>query len=172
VQEGETWLVSFGSESVRMKDADGLRYLAYLVARPDVAVPVVELFGERAKAGGETGASGGGDAGEVLDREAIAAYRERARELRESLEEAEGRHDHGAAERARKELEFLEQELSRAVGLGGRSRRAASDHERIRVNVTTRIRKSLERLGEQNPRLARHLKASIRTGSICTYEPP
>jgi hypothetical protein len=170
VREGEIWLVSFGSESARIKDADGLRYLAYLVARPDVAVPVNELFAERARAGGDAAPSG--DAGEVLDREAVASYRERARELRESLDDAEARHDQGAAERSRNELAFLEQELSRAVGLGGRPRRAASDHERIRVNVTTRIRKSIDKLDAHVPRLARHLSASIKTGSLCTYQPP
>jgi tetratricopeptide (TPR) repeat protein len=171
VQQGDVWLVTFCDESTHVKDADGLRYLAYLVARPDVGVAVVELFGERAGVRGET-ATPSGDAGEVLDREAIAAYRERARDLRESLEDAEARNDMGAAERAKTELSFLEQELSRAVGLGGRSRRAASDHERIRVNVTTRIRKIIDKLGEQAPLLARHLKASIRTGSTCSYQPP
>ena len=40
-REGETWLVGFGDESTRLKDADGLRYLAYLVARP--MVPAVLL---------------------------------------------------------------------------------------------------------------------------------
>src|SRR5262249_28377406 len=114
VREGDVWLVSFGSESTRVRDADGLRYLAYLVARPDVAVSVLELFAERARAGGETGPSG--DAGEVLDRDAIAAYRERARDLRDSLEDAEGRQDRGAAERLFEELAFLEEELSRALG--------------------------------------------------------
>jgi hypothetical protein len=170
-RQGEIWLVTFGDESTSMKDADGLRYLAYLVTRPDVAVPVVELFAERAGARGETSPLAG-DAGEALDRQAITAYRERARDLRESLEDAEARCDLGAAEKAKKELHFVQQELSRAVGLGGRPRRAASDSERIRVNVTTRIRKIIDRLGEEAPRLARHLKASIRTGSTCSYEPP
>jgi tetratricopeptide (TPR) repeat protein len=171
LQQGDVWLVAVCDESTHMKDADGLRYLAYLVARPDVGVAVVELFGERAGAQGEA-STPSGDAGEVLDREAIAAYRERARDLREALEDAEARNDRGAAERAKEELAFLEQELSRAVGLGGRARRAASDHERIRVNVTTRIRKIIDKLSEQAPLLGRHLKASIRTGSTCSYQPP
>ena len=171
VREGEIWLVTFGAETARMKDADGLRYLAHLVARPDVVVPVVELFAERATARGET-APPSGDAGEVLDPEAIVAYRARARDLRERLDDAEARNNRGAAEVARKELAFLEAELSRAVGLGGRSRRAASDAERIRVNVTTRIRKIIGKLSEHAPRLGRHLEVSVRTGSTCTYQPP
>jgi hypothetical protein len=170
VREGETWLVTFGDESTRLKDADGLRYLAYLVSRPRVPVPVVELFAERAGATGEAPPVSG-DAGDVLDREAIASYRQRARDLKEDLEEAEARNDRGAVERARSELEFLEQELSRGVGLGGRSRKASSDHERIRVNVTTRIRKTIERLRTDAPRLVSHLDAAIKTGTTCSYEP-
>lgn len=170
LREGETWLVAFGNESTRMKDADGLRYLAYLVSRPRVPVPVVELFAERANATADAPPASG-DAGEVLDREAIASYRARARDLKEDLEEAEARNDRGAAERARTELAFLEQELSRGVGLGGRSRKASSDHERVRVNVTTRIRKTIEKLHTDAPRLARHLEAAIKTGTTCAYEP-
>lgn len=62
VREGEVWLASFGSETTRLKDADGLRYLAYLVSRPRVPVPVVELFAERANATGDA-APVSGDAG-------------------------------------------------------------------------------------------------------------
>jgi hypothetical protein len=169
-REGETWLVAFGGETTRMKDADGLRYLAYLVSRPRVPVPVVELFAERANASGDAPPPSG-DAGDVLDRDAIAAYRARVRDLKEDLEQAESRNDRGAAERARSELAFLEAELSRGGGLGGRSRKASSDRERIRVNVTTRIRKTIDRLRADAPGLAGHLEASIKPGPLCASEP-
>jgi tetratricopeptide (TPR) repeat protein len=170
IREGETWLSTFGDESTRLKDADGLRYLAYLLARPNVPVPVVELFGERAGARGEP-APATGDAGDALDRDAIASYRERARDLRELLAEAEARNDRGAVERARTELAFLEEELSRSVGLGGRPRRAGSDQEKIRINVTTRIRKTIDKLRADAPQLAKHLDRSVKTGNLCSYEP-
>jgi len=169
-REGETWLVAFGGESTRMKDADGLRYLAFLVARPNVPVPIVELFAERAGAHGEM-TPPSGDAGEVLDREAVASYRARAKDLREALAEAEAHADRGGVERATKELAFLERELSRGLGLGGRERRAGSDQEKIRINVTTRIRKTIDRLRTDVPALARHLDRSVKTGSVCSYEP-
>jgi tetratricopeptide (TPR) repeat protein len=169
VREGETWLVSFGTERTRMKDADGLRYLAYLVARPNVPVPAAELFAERASARGEV-APPSGDGGEVLDRTAIARYRERARDLREALSEAEARNDHGAMTAARAELAFLEEELSRGVGLGGRARRASSDQEKIRINVTLRIRKAIDKLRADAPGLAKHLDRAVKTGNLCSYE--
>jgi hypothetical protein len=67
-----------------------------------------------------------GDAGVLLDATAKAAYRARLAELRAELEEAEGFNDPARAAKARQETEFLVAELARAVGLGGRDRRAAS----------------------------------------------
>ena len=71
-----------------------------------------------------------GDAGVLLDATAKAAYQARLGELRAEVEEAEGFNDPVRAARAREEMEFLVGELARAVGLGGRDRRAASHAER------------------------------------------
>jgi hypothetical protein len=76
-----------------------------------------------------------------------------------------------AAERARVELESLTRELSRAVGLGGRTRRAGSAAERARVTAQRRVREAIRRIGELDPDLARHLERTIRTGTFCAYEP-
>jgi hypothetical protein len=57
------------------------------------------------------------------------------------------------------------------VGLGGRDRRAASSAERARVNVTRAIRAALGRIAEHSPALGRHLEATVRTGTFCSYVP-
>jgi hypothetical protein len=174
-REGDTWVVALGDESTRVNDADGLHYLSLLVSRPDVPVSALELLASRSGRAADDVTEAGaraGDAGEMLDERAIASYRARARDLREELEDAQGRNDRGAVEAARAELSFLERELSRAVGLGGRNRRAASDAERARVNVTMRIRKIIARLRESTPALADHLARSVRTGATCVYSPP
>jgi non-specific serine/threonine protein kinase len=75
-------------------------------------------------------------------------------------------------ERLRTEIDFLSEQLASAVGLGGRDRRAAGAAERARVNVTRAISDSVKRIREYGPRLARHLDASIRTGTFCSYAPP
>ncbi len=69
------------------------------------------------------------------------------------------------------EIEALGRELSRALGLGGRDRRAASASERARINVTRAIKIALERIAEHNPALAALLTKSIRTGAFCSYTP-
>ena len=61
-----------------------------------------------------------GDAGELLDAEARAAYKARLDELEEELNEAERFNDPVRAAQAREEREFLVRELARAVGAAGR----------------------------------------------------
>jgi hypothetical protein len=162
--------VRFGDEQARVRDAVGFHYLATLVDRPNVPVPVVELFAARAPRNGEReGAPRSGDAGERLDAAAIAAYRARARDLRQAVEEAEERNDPGVVHAARTELDLIEEELRAALGLGGRLRKVGSEVERVRVSVTTRIRKAIERLGERAPRAAHHLATTVRTGVTCVY---
>jgi hypothetical protein len=40
------------------------------------------------------------------------------------------------------------------------------------VSVTKAIRSALGRIAEHDPALAEHLDRSIRTGTLCAYEPP
>jgi tetratricopeptide (TPR) repeat protein len=181
--EGEIWTVT-GAETVRLKDRKGLQYLATLLERPDVEVHAIDLVNgpvdaaARGRSAGGAGApegelalSDGGDAGALLDPEAKAAYRERVAELREDLEEAERFHDVERASRLREELDFVGAELARAVGLGGRDRRAGNAAERARVNVTRAIRGAVKAIAEHDARLGHHLERSVRTGVFCAYQP-
>jgi tetratricopeptide (TPR) repeat protein len=177
-KEGEYWTLLFEGGAFRLKDAKGMRYLVRLLAEPGREFHVLDLV--REESGGsrrwvdrETGsaADGLGHAGEVLDSKAKAAYRRRLEEIEEELSEAEELGDESRAERARTEREFLATELAAAVGLGGRDRVAASASERARVSVTRAIRSALGRIQEHSPALGRHLSATVRTGTFCSYEP-
>ena len=110
-------------------------------------------------------------AGPMLDDAAKSAYRARVDELRSEVAQAEEWNDAERAERARTELEALTSELAASVGLGGRDRQAASATERARVSVTRAIRGAIDRLASESPALGRHLEATIRTGTYCSYTP-
>jgi hypothetical protein len=168
----------------RLKDAKGLRYLARLLGEPWREFHAVDLAaagspaaqpgpsGERAWPASELRVRPDlGDAGELLDARAKAAYQARLGELAGELEEAERFHDAGRAAKASAERDFLVGELARAVGLGARNRRAASHAERARLNVTRAIRAAMANLARANPALGRHLAATIRTGRYCSYTP-
>jgi hypothetical protein len=183
-REGEYWTVRYEGSVARLRDAKGLRYLARLLADPGREFHAVDLAaagrqtGRPAPPAGRAGAAGElpvradlGDAGELLDARAKAAYKARLDELAAELEEAERLGDPGRAATAGAERDFLVDELARAVGLGGRDRRAASHAERARLNVTRAIRAAMANLARANPALGRHLSATIRTGRYCSYTP-
>jgi hypothetical protein len=112
-----------------------------------------------------------GDAGEVLDARAKDAYRRRLIEIDDDIEQARADGDNERAAQADAERDFLLRELSRAVGLGGRDRRAASSSERARVAVTRAVRQAMSRIAEHDPQLGEHLDRTVRTGAYCAYFP-
>jgi hypothetical protein len=184
-REGEYWTVCYEGVVVRLRDAKGLRHLARLLTDPRREFHVVDLEAANRQAlspaaVGLRGRAGAGelvvrpdlgDAGALLDATAKAAYQARLTELGAELEAAEGGNDPARAARARAERDFLVAELARAVGLGGRDRRAASHAERARLNATRAIRAAMANLARANPSLGRHLAVTIRTGRYCSYTP-
>jgi hypothetical protein len=121
------------------------------------------------KAGIQIG--GLGDAGEMLDEQAKAAYRHRLAERREELEKAKELGNVERAEQAESEIDALIRELSRAVGLGGRRRRAASASERAQQTVTKTIKAVLERIARSDGALREILARCIKTGNFRSYQP-
>ena len=160
-RDGEIWTLSYAGRTVRLRDSKGLRDLAVLVTRPGERTHVSELAG----AGGLPGS----DAGPMIDRRALAAYRERLRWIAAELDSL----DAGApeAETLNKERDALLAELSATTGLGGRPRTAGSPAERMRKAVTYRIRHAISRVAGAHPELGRHLQVSVRTGTWCSYVP-
>ena len=186
--EGEYWTIGFIENPFRLRDSKGLTYLGHLLRHPGTDFPVLDLVGgaTSSDSDGETVAiqrhtdqfdtialriGSSGDAGEMLDDRARAEYRRRLSELHEELDEAKQLHHDARRERAEQEIEALTAELSRAVGLGGRIRRAGSAAERARQSVTKTIKTVIDRAAEQDPEFASVLAKSIRTGMTCRYDP-
>jgi pimeloyl-ACP methyl ester carboxylesterase len=189
-REGEYWTIVYRVHTFRLRDSRGLRYIAQLLRYPGREFRANELE-VRSEAGDtqmvrsrgiaevteEELADAGlhsdsaGDAGEMLDSHAKQAYRRRLPELRENLEAAKSSGDTERASAIEEEISFLTRELSRAVGLGGRDRRAASMTQRSRVNVTRAIRRTVEKIRPHSPALAGLLARGIKTGLLCVYRP-
>jgi hypothetical protein len=180
-REGDYWTISFAGATSRYRDNKGLHYIATLLANPDREIHVLDLVasGETARTVAGPAALGGhglrtgrlSDAGEAIDAQARAAYRSRLTRLRAELDQAEAFNDPERAAGLRAEIEALAQELSSALGCGGRARRAASPAERARVSVTKRIRSAIDRIAENSPPLADHLNQTMKTGTLCGYRP-
>jgi len=132
--EGDTWSLAFAGRSVRLRDLKGLRYLSRLLAAQGRELHVLELVALEREPTQPTGGPPGheldesihGDSGPLLDARAKEAYRRRLTEIEEDIAEATSMADKGRIAQAEAEREFLVRELSRAVGIGGRDRRAGS----------------------------------------------
>src|SRR5215210_5109610 len=178
-REGDYWSVSFEGRTVQVRDLKGIRYLARLLADPGRDLHVLDLVAAESGrlAGVESGPGAGvsptgtGDAGEMLDARAKDAYRRRLTEIEDDIEQARALEDTEREMQADTERDFLVRELSRAVGLHGRDRRAASTSERARVSVTRAVRQAIVRVAEHHPELGQHLDRTIRTGKYCAYVP-
>jgi tetratricopeptide (TPR) repeat protein len=177
---GDYWTIAHGNVEQRLKDSKGLRCIHELLAHPSLEFHAIDLAGigttdELAmKAQSDELVKGYSaafrDTGELLDAKGRIAYRERARDLRSDLEEAERLNDLGRADRVRCELEIVIDKLGAAFGRG-QARRSGSAAERARVNVTKLIGAAIQRIGTNDPTLGRYFATTISTGTFCSYTP-
>jgi AAA ATPase domain len=157
------WQVTFAGAEATVAHSKGLSDLARLVASPGVDVHVLDL----ADAGDRSGATG-----DLTDRQALAAYRQRLADLESDAAEAERHHDAERRSRIELERQALLHHIGQAAGADHRPRRFANHPaERGRKAVSARIRDTIRRLAPVMPDLASHLDASIVTGTWCRYRP-
>ncbi len=160
-RRGAVWEVAYAGRTASVAHAKGLSDIAALVARPGADVHVLDLVGTRDRSGA---------GGEVLDRTAAAAYRERLAALADERADAEVAGDAVRLRALDDEHDALAAELGRGTGLGGRPR-AFANHpaERARKAVAARIRDAVRRIEAVHPDLAAHLDQALVTGVRCRY---
>lgn len=153
--------IEFAGRRVVVSDAKGCADLALLLGSPGERIHCMELAGRLVE----------GDSGAAMDAKARAACQRRIQDLQAEMAEAERHNDFARTERLGEELDALIEQLSAAVGLGGRGRKLGDPAEKARTAVTWRIRSAIRKIAEAHPPLGRHLEASIRTGAFCAYQP-
>jgi tetratricopeptide (TPR) repeat protein len=163
VRDGDGWLLEAGPEQARVRGR-GVEHLRTLLANPAQDVAALDLDA----ADGAPPAVAGLD---VLDDQAIAAYRRRLGEIELELVVADRRGDAHVAASLEDERDRLLAELRSATGLGGRRRRTNDTAERARVNVTRSLKRAIEQISREAPLAGAHLARSVRTGSACRYDP-
>jgi len=132
---GDFWTIGGLGATFSIKASKGLSYIHRLLQHPHEEFHSLDLlngpgteFILRGVEAADSMLTVGrpSDTGEMLDVQAKRDYKRRLVELRERLEDAQ---EVGNSERAAEiesEMDFLAREISRAVGLGGRDRRAGS----------------------------------------------
>jgi hypothetical protein len=164
-KEGPVRVLSYAGTTAHLPDSKGLEDLAALVARPGTPVSALTLVGGTGDSPPQLGSD------PALDSAARSAYRKRLGEL-DSLIAEWGDLGHAyKLQEAEDERNALVAELRRATGLGGRTRLVGDPGERARSTVTARIREALRRVEDVHPALGAHLRAAVRTGRTCVYDP-
>jgi hypothetical protein len=163
------WIVGTDSATTAMPDLKGLYYLRELLRRPGVDLSALELSTAAPGHAGTTVIQSA--TGDLVDAQALAAYRRRLRDIDSELAEAESWADPGRADRLRDERDALLDEVRTATSLSGHRRRFSSTHERARVAVRKAIASALDRINHHDPSVARLLRDTIHTGASCRYDP-
>jgi hypothetical protein len=177
--EGGLRTVDFAGARTVVRDLKGYRYLERLLASPGRELHSIDLVAVEhgtlrpsTTGPGDGGHPQHGDQGlPVLDQAARDAYRRRLADIDDDIDDAERMHDTARAELARRDRDYLIAELKGAFGLGGRHRSTGGANERARTSVARTLRYAIERLEEHHPAVAAHLRASLRTGTYCAYDP-
>jgi tetratricopeptide (TPR) repeat protein len=193
-REGEYWTLKHGTNVFRLRHSKGLDYLAKLLASPGREFHALEMAQAVAAGPDEAVDSDSdeddeaaatehssrsrlevrgdlGDAGAQLDDAARAAYGRRLTELHDEIDEAHEFKDDERAARAQEEIDALGRELKGAIGLAGRTRRAASSGERARIAVTQALRLAISKIAGNDATLGKLLSTTIKTGTVCSYVP-
>lgn len=154
--------MTFAGRRAHLKASKGMTDIGRLLATPGREIHCVQLMGAAVEES---------STGELLDQLARRNYETRIRDLQADVEAAEADHDHARADHARLEMDALVDQLTAALGLGGRGRRSAGSAERARSAVTQRIRSTIRGIAVVHPEFARHLAAAVSTGTYCVYRP-
>jgi hypothetical protein len=140
---GGIWWVGRKGAVTAIRDVKGLHYLR-IMQRPGADIAAIDLSDTVA---GHPGAgAAGGDVGEVLDKQALSAYRRRLAEIDADLDEARSWADTGRAAKLAAERDALLDQVRAATGLGGRPRVPGSAHERARIAVRKAIVNAIDRV--------------------------
>ena len=179
-KDGDYWTLAYQGILCRLKDAKGLHYIAFLLRAPGRTFHALELAALShprphspvvATAVPDLAEAIPSDLGSVLDPQAKMAYKRRLCELQDEFDEAQQFHDLTRATAIQAEIDALTYELSTAIGLGGRDRKAGSTAERARSAVTKAIKTAVQNIRAHHPALGHHLATHLKTGTFCQYLP-
>lgn len=173
-RQGDIWRIAYADRCALLSHLKGMRYLEHLLSSPTHPVHVLDLLRACGELHPEPSCSVAGELerhGRIdtplsqLDAPAVQAYRKRAKELVDAITEAKHMQDLGRLQPLQEELEVIQQQLLEA------RRIKHPPTERARKAVYNRIRTAIAHIETELPELARHLRASIKTGTHCSYYP-
>lgn len=179
-QEGRLWRIRFSGHEAFVPDEVGLTYLSHLLLSAGEQIDVVKLLSLRSanrsarRSAEEDMAALQGGSGiddDLADRQTREDYRRRLQELNGDRSRAERDGDEIALALIEKEFRAIERELKRVTGLAGKPRKFQDERGKARQSVSRAIDRACNNILKAHAPLGRHLKAFVRTGYYCSYQP-
>jgi hypothetical protein len=112
-----------------------------------------------------------GDAGDVLDKQAVRELKQRRDGVVQEMNVARGAGELTKADALQRELDWIERTLREGIGKDGQLRAFPEEHERARNTVSKTVWRDVAELQEAMPLLHAHLCAWVHTGYLCWYKP-
>jgi hypothetical protein len=184
-RDAETWSIRFrGTLLPALPDFNGFHYLACLLRRAGKAVDVFEVvravhpldpgaptLSEQATVEAGLTEADFRDTGPVIDARSRKDYLRTIEHLEARIEEARNAHDIDLTETLEEQLKAIRAHLRAAQGRGGALRHSGDVGHKAADNVRKSVRHALKKIREHDAALYEHLKASVRIGRTCRYEP-
>jgi hypothetical protein len=164
---GQVWVLKYDGKMVLMEHAKGMVYLSRLLIDPDRTLPVAFLVAAET---GDDPRIFSGSSEEMIDDQAMAEYKQCYFDLQVELAEAEHRNDLSRIPQLQEELDTLGNEIVRVSGLGGRIR-SKSEMNKVRKRVSTSVKRAIDSIRAEHPRLGRHLHNAVNPGFTFSYTP-
>lgn len=161
LKETVVWKLSYDGFMVQIPELKGLNDIQKLIIQPRQVFHCAELMGSSLDSKGE----------KLIDEKARRQFQKKILELQNDIQEAEQCSDLARLEKLQEEYDRFVDYLSKSLGLKGRTRETGSTVEKARAAVTWRIRKAIARIEQHHPLLGAHLSNSIKTGTLCSYQP-
>lgn len=190
LKQGDDWLYAYDGICRLLRDAIGPRYIAFLLKHPGRQFRITELVfaikGQYVSPAVEiyNGMSRDelaeydlsklddlGDAGDVLDEQALAEYESELKKLGQELQRALDEGDTALVETLRRDEHLIKQQIEAGRGYGARVRKAADAVEKARKAVSKSVNATLKKIRKEHPSLGLHLSRWIHIGKSCSYEP-
>ena len=161
VKDSAAWKLSYDGSVVQVPELKGFYDLQKLLVEPRHLFHCAELMGSTIDGKGE----------KLIDEKARKMYQDKILELQHDMHTAEQNSDYSQVERLQEEYDQLIDHLSKSLGLKGKSRETGGTVEKARSAITWRIRNAIARIEQYHPPLGAHLANSVKTGTLCSYQP-
>jgi hypothetical protein len=170
-KEGQIWTLSYMGTEVHLKNLKGMSYISYLLGSPNQEYHVTVLTKALEYTDDTHNELLSFSPSVVSTKETIADYRERLRQLKIDLVDAQRNGEELIVKDIMQEKEAIEIELKQSLGLGGRIKNAPDQVKKQANAVSLAIRRAIEVIYNSHPNLGRHLSNTINRGQYLSYNP-